>query len=128
MLVTGALLWSLNTLCLAETLYYESRGEDLEAQLLVAEVVINRTEDPEFPSTVCGVVYQPGQFSWSDNKPEKVETEAWAAAVALAVSVQLGEEPLLGTEAVAFHSGPRPKNFGNFQLLGQVGQHKFYTK
>ena len=128
MLLTGALLWSLNTVCLAEALYYEARGEDFDSQLLVAEVVLNRTKDAEYPDTPCGVVYQEGQFSWSDDKPAKRETKAWAAALALATRIQLGQEPLLGTEAVAFHSGNRPKNFGNFELLGKVGNHKFYTK
>src|SRR4051794_40469525 len=46
-------------LCLAKAVYFESRGEKLEGQLAVAEVVLNRVASPEYPDTICGVVTQP---------------------------------------------------------------------
>lgn len=50
--------------CLARAVYYESKGEPLAGQLTVAEVIINRAESGRFPSTICGVVRQRGQFSF----------------------------------------------------------------
>ena len=51
--------------CLAEAIYHEARSEPLYGQLAVAQVVLNRTKRLEFPNTVCKVVYQPNQFSWT---------------------------------------------------------------
>lgn len=41
----------------------EAGGEDLEGKALVMRVVLNRVLDPEFPSTVEGVICQKDQFS-----------------------------------------------------------------
>jgi hypothetical protein len=44
--------------CLAEAVYYEAGTEPVEGQRAVAQVVLNRVRDPNFPSSICGVVYQ----------------------------------------------------------------------
>lgn len=41
----------------------EARGEPYSGQVAVGAVVLNRTRDPKFPSTVAGVIYQPGAFT-----------------------------------------------------------------
>lgn len=51
--------------CLAETIYREARGEQFLGRVAVAQVVINRTKDARFPKTICKVVFQPGQFTWT---------------------------------------------------------------
>ena len=43
--------------CLAQAIYFESRGEPLDGQIAVAEVVLNRVDDRRFPNTVCGVTH-----------------------------------------------------------------------
>lgn len=50
--------------CLAQASYWESRGESFRDKIAVANVVMNRTRDPRFPSTACKVVRQNCQFSW----------------------------------------------------------------
>lgn len=50
--------------CLATAVYFESKGEPLNGQLAVANVIINRSTSGRFPSSICGVVKQPGQFSF----------------------------------------------------------------
>jgi spore germination cell wall hydrolase CwlJ-like protein len=50
--------------CLAGAVYFESKGEPLTGQLAVANVIISRTNSGRFPRTICGVVKQPGQFSF----------------------------------------------------------------
>ena len=44
--------------CLSEALYFEARGEGVQGQKAVAEVIMNRVDHPRFPKTVCGVVFQ----------------------------------------------------------------------
>lgn len=41
----------------------EARGEPYEGQVAVGAVVLNRTRDPRFPSSVAGVIYQAGAFT-----------------------------------------------------------------
>lgn len=41
----------------------EARGEPYAGQVAVGAVVINRTRDPRFPSTIAGVIYQQGAFT-----------------------------------------------------------------
>lgn len=44
--------------CLARNIFYESGGEPLEGKVAVGLVTINRSQDPRYPQTVCGVVHQ----------------------------------------------------------------------
>ncbi len=48
---------------LAHIIYGEARGESFEGQVAVGAVVLNRVQSGEFPSTIWGVVMQPGQFT-----------------------------------------------------------------
>lgn len=41
----------------------EARGEPVEGQIAVANVVLNRVASEDFPDTIEGVIYQDGQFS-----------------------------------------------------------------
>jgi len=54
--------------CLARNAYFEARGEGRAGIEAVTHVVINRTKQPKWPSTPCGVIYQRSrgscQFSW----------------------------------------------------------------
>ncbi|HTI66177.1 MAG TPA: cell wall hydrolase [Caulobacteraceae bacterium] len=44
--------------CLTNAIYYEAALEPLDGRRAVAQVVLNRVRDPNFPKSVCGVVYQ----------------------------------------------------------------------
>ena len=48
-------------LCLATTVYFEARNQDLQGQLAVAQVVLERVYDARFPDTVCEVVTAGGE-------------------------------------------------------------------
>ncbi|MBV4418374.1 spore cortex-lytic enzyme [Clostridium tyrobutyricum] len=54
---------SQDELLLARLINGEARGEPYEGQVAVGSVVLNRTRDPRFPSSIAGVVYQPGAFT-----------------------------------------------------------------
>ncbi len=45
-------------LCLQQAIYYEAALQPLEGQQAVAQTVINRMRHPDFPKSVCGVVYE----------------------------------------------------------------------
>ena len=47
-------------LCLALSVFYESRGEPIEGQYAVAEVVLDRVSDRNL--SVCEVIYEKNQF------------------------------------------------------------------
>ena len=115
-------------LCLATAIYFEARGENLMGQRAVAQVVLNRVQDPRYPDTVCGVVWEPKQFSFThDGKPEKMyEVEARETAM------QVAEEALQGNglniTSTHYHSNKvRPYWKTHYKLDGRVGNHYFYT-
>jgi len=45
-------------LCLAQAVYYEAALQPLAGQQAVAQTVINRVRHPDFPKSICGVVYE----------------------------------------------------------------------
>ena len=51
--------------CLIQNGYHEARGESLLGIVAVTEVVLNRVDDNRWPDTVCEVVWQKNQFSWT---------------------------------------------------------------
>ncbi len=48
---------------LARTIHGEARGEPYIGQVAVGAVILNRVDNPLFPNTITGVVYEPGAFS-----------------------------------------------------------------
>ncbi|MFL0196086.1 spore cortex-lytic enzyme [Clostridium sp. WILCCON 0269] len=52
-----------DVILLARLINGEARGEPYEGQVAVGAVILNRTRDPRFPSTIAGVIYQPGAFT-----------------------------------------------------------------
>jgi N-acetylmuramoyl-L-alanine amidase len=52
-----------DVMLLARLINGEARGEPYEGQVAVGGVVLNRTRDSRFPSTIAGVIYQPGAFT-----------------------------------------------------------------
>ncbi len=48
---------------LAQCIYGEGRGEPYIGQVAIAAVVMNRVNDPKFPNTIAGVIFQPGAFT-----------------------------------------------------------------
>ena len=88
--VTTPVLSKKDIQCLARNIFHEAGSEPEEGKVAVGIVTLNRVEDPDFPKTVCGVVQQPGQFSWfrqkirapKDSDPRWVESQRIAVALA----------------------------------------------
>jgi spore germination cell wall hydrolase CwlJ-like protein len=117
--------------CLAENIYYESRGESLQGQVAVAKVTLNRL-DEGYARTVCGVVKQGCQFSWVCNGVGgNPAGYLWNQAVGLAVLMinepTSVEDPTNG--ATHFHATYINWQPGWKQVkdsVNQIGNHVFY--
>ena len=117
--------------CLAENVYYESRGESLQGQVAVAKVTLNRL-DEGYAKTVCGVVKQGCQFSWVCNGVSGQPTGfLWNQAVGVALvtlnEADKVEDPTNG--ATHFHATyidwkPAWKRVKD--SVSQIGNHVFY--
>jgi len=124
--------------CLAMNIYHEARGESLDGQVAVAQVVMNRVDDDEFPGQVCEVVRQGGerprdrcQFSWwcdgRDDLPD--DLGAWAGSKDLARRILAGSvaDPTRG--ALWYHADHVTPDW-SMDIIRQakIGHHIFYGR
>lgn len=120
--------------CLAQAIYFEARGEPDTGRLAVAQVVMNRTRDDAFPSSVCGVVHQANkrgcQFSFTcDGLPETIrDRKSWRAARKLASDVLLGRRSASKlVKALHYHSTAVTPGWADGKVVLQtIGRHVFY--
>ena len=114
--------------CLARAVYYESKGEPLTGQLSVAEVIINRAESGRFRPTICGVVRQPGQFSFVRGghiPTPPASSRDWRVAVAIARIATADLADGGAPRALFFHA--RRVNPGwRHTRVATIGNHVFY--
>ncbi|MDO5529897.1 MAG: cell wall hydrolase [Paracoccus sp. (in: a-proteobacteria)] len=112
--------------CLAEALYFEARGEGVNGQRAVAEVILNRVDSRQFPSSVCGVVNQRGQFTYRRGLPMSNRAAA-ARANSIAAEFLNGAPRNLTGGATYFHATHvRPSWSRRFVRTTQIGAHIFY--
>lgn len=117
--------------CLAGAVYFEARGEPVEGQLAVAEVVLNRAASGRYPADVCAVVKQPRQFSFVRNgrfpRINKA-SEAWRRAVAIA---HIAREELAGEiapDVLWYHADYVSPRWGRrLTRVTRIGSHIFYS-
>jgi spore germination cell wall hydrolase CwlJ-like protein len=114
--------------CLAENVYYESRGELAVGQYAVAEVTMNRVASDEFPDSVCAVVHMRGAFSWTYrtdlNPPYGYE---WRRATSIAESIYDNRESPLVNGALFYHALYVSPNWAaTRRQVAVIGQHIFY--
>jgi hypothetical protein len=123
--------------CLAEAMYYEARGEGLDGEKAIAEVVFHRMHASGFPHSICGVVYQRAaaghgcQFSFTCNgeMDEPKTMGAWQRAKRLAGRILTGLVQLsdVTEDAIAFHAVAVQPGWGDRLIRTiQIGNHVFY--
>jgi spore germination cell wall hydrolase CwlJ-like protein len=113
--------------CLAQNIYHEARGEPDSGQLAVAFVTLNRTEDERFPNSICNVVYQTGQFSWTKRNPKIKERDAWNDAKIIAKrAVFLYTEGKDNTRGAVYFDGGKHKQPFHKRRTIRIGNHSFY--
>ncbi len=117
--------------CLANAVYFEARGEPIEGQLAVAEVVLNRAASGRYPTDLCQVVKQPWQFSFvqSGRFPNADKaSDAWRKAVAIARIAQRQLADTLPADVLWYHATYVAPGWGKrLQRQAQIGLHIFYS-
>ncbi len=121
--------------CLSEALYFEARGERIEGQIAVADVIINRKNSNQFPSTICGVVSEGShkrhacQFSYNcDGKLELIyDRKTYRRIVKLSSLILNGAFSNLTNGATFFHASEvSPAWSKKFKETIKIGRHIFY--
>lgn len=128
--------------CLTQAIYHEARGESIEGQWAVANIIVNRALSGRFPSTLCGVVYQNAekgfhrcQFTFAcDGKTDAPsERAAWIRSEGIAAKVyaefaQGVKIPTLPRSALFYHTTSVNPNWSNtYTQVAQIGSHLFYA-
>lgn len=118
--------------CLAQNIYFEARGESIEGQAAVAWVTLNRLLDEQHPDTICEVVWQDSQFSWThDGKSDKPrDAESWDRAQDIALDLVYSYDPVVDptSGSTYFHERSiKPGWSKRFDLVGQIDNHVFYS-
>lgn len=132
-------------LCMALNIYHEARSEPVKGQIAVAQVTLNRVNHKHYPNSVCEVVTQRKQFSWTIGKLKPVkkqgkvigyrlkpnaipkEDKAWQRSVSVARYVMSGKSRDLSNGAIFYHTKQvNPYWNRDKQLVTQLGNHVFY--
>lgn len=136
--------------CLARNVFFEASDQNAEGKMWVAMVVMERTQSPHFPSTICGVVNQANtdgygnnikykcSFSWRcDGEQHDIDftnaivAKAWEQSYTIAKLVMTGKlKPKLDMEGVTHYHAIYVKPFWikskNYKLVARIGDHMFY--
>lgn len=114
--------------CLAGAIFYEARSESFEGQLAVAQVILNRVQSGRFARSICGVVLQPGQFSFVRGGAIPAiskNNKDWREALAIARIAQAKLHPSSADNALFFHATHvNPK--WRLSRVTSIGNHVFY--
>ena len=110
--------------CLTRVIYHESRAEGEKGMIAVAFTTLNRVKDSRFPKTICGVVFEKHQYSWTKHNPPIKEKGAYEEAKQIALEVIKGKHRDITKGSLYFnsnHSQPR----GTICTI-RIKNHSFY--
>lgn len=122
--IATAVLW------LSLSVFHEARGEPPQAQLAVAQTVVNRSKQSD--KTIEEVVKQKHQFSWRKNKkrtrnPWKTHPEEFLDSTFIALKALNTPDKTGG--ATHFHSMKRDPYWAKkMKLTKKSGKMKFYRE
>lgn len=117
--------------CLAANIYYEGRNQPALGQLAIGLTTLVRAREGDWPSSICGVVYQPNQFSWvgKKNKQPKWDQGAYLRSLSLANQILSGDfDNLLPLfSPTYFHTTQvNPKWSQHMSKVAVINDHIFY--
>lgn len=110
---------------LAQLINHEAHTEGLNGWIAVGEVVKNRLHSKHFPSTLREVIYQKGQFAYSDEIENMVPTEE---EIEVAENVLHGRLEILGNDDVLFfrNANGSKEAWGDYRWFAEINHHEFY--
>ncbi|HLK25123.1 MAG TPA: cell wall hydrolase [Caulobacteraceae bacterium] len=121
--------------CLAQAVYYEAGRQPLAGQEAVAQTVLNRLRHPDYPKSVCGVVYEGSQlrtgcqfsFTCDGSLRRTPDPQLWSQATAVAKQALNGFVMTKVGTATYYHADyVRPFWAGALKRITQIGAHIFY--
>ena len=131
--------------CLAQNMYFEAGNQPVAGKIAVSQVVINRTNHMNYPSTICGVVYDAKyrenwkgnfvpirhqcQFSWfCDGKSDDPEdSKTWIQCLTLARNIIQGEYGDITEGATHYHNVyVNPYWADSLNETVRINEHIFY--
>lgn len=123
--------------CLAQNIYWEAASEPFEGKVAVAQVTLNRANNPDFPKDICQVVYQKNifyskvvcQFSWvCEHKPaiKKHNNEYYLESYEVAKKVYLENFRLPSLHDALYYHATYVNPGWRLTRIAQIGQHIFY--
>jgi Cell wall hydrolyses involved in spore germination len=121
--VTGKVISQEELDLLARIIYAEARGEDLEGQVAVGAVVLNRLKSPQFPNTIKEVIYQRRAFTAVDDK--QIHLQPNEKAYQAAKEAVRGKDPTGG--AIFYYNPKTAKDnwIKSRPVIKQIGNHNF---
>ena len=117
--------------CGSQNVYFESQGEPGLGMVAVSQVVINRVKDKRWPDTICEVVWQNKQFSWThDGKSDRIplastyQRRLWMKSVYMFLIAHTEEDVTNG--ATHYHSiKVDPWWASSMKVTAHIGNHIF---
>jgi N-acetylmuramoyl-L-alanine amidase len=108
---------------LAKCVHAEARGETYVGKVAVAAVILNRVEDPNFPNSVYGVIYQPWAFTAVQDGQINLEpdTESYKAAK----DALNGWDPTYGSIYYYNPATASSQWIFNREIVVTIGEHVF---
>lgn len=100
----------------------EANSEDVEGQMLIANVVMNRVASDKFPNSVSEVILSPGQF-------DPVETGAFYSMEPTDTAKEAVIRALSGedhSEGALYFQKSAATRWGDYEFLFRYGNHSFY--
>ena len=121
--------------CLAMNMFFEARHESVDGLLAVAQVTLNRVKDSRYPNTVCKVVWERKQFSWTHDgvhddptRMSYLDQRAWESIQVMAQEVLDGDLTPPNITSTHYHADSvKPFWVSHYEYDGRVGLHLFYT-
>jgi spore germination cell wall hydrolase CwlJ-like protein len=118
--------------CLAKNIYFEARDQSELGQIAVARVTVNRLSSDKYPNSVCEIVYQHCQFSWTCNRKERIisDKESWNKSVKIArIVLAFNSYQNVVKDATYYHVETiHPSWSKQMVKVGQVDDQIFYRE
>jgi len=118
---------SINQIHVAQCIYFEARGEGPEGWKVVMATIYTRVMSTDYPDTVHDVIWQPSQFSWTQDDKSDVPKNKEVFRRILTWVQQQSPKELAKMGVTHYHSASiRPYWANHLAFLGKVGNHLLY--